>query len=112
MMFSLKLQFDNIRHKNDNYNREELIACTAKIFAMSHLPKPSHIPKKHTKKSQLRFGAVFCIYRAFSSIIIPRINCAKKQFLKGRKADEKLHKNIILHCGTERYDLVYRLRKQ
>ena len=32
MMFFLKLQFDNIRHENDNYNREELIACTAKIF--------------------------------------------------------------------------------
>ena len=31
-MFFLKLQFDNIRHENDNYNREELIACTAKIF--------------------------------------------------------------------------------
>lgn len=31
-MFFLKSAFDNIRHENDNYNREELIACTAKIF--------------------------------------------------------------------------------
>ena len=32
MMFSLKSAFDNKRHENDNYNREELIACTAKIL--------------------------------------------------------------------------------
>ena len=31
-MCFLKFAFDNIRHENDNYNREELIACTAKIF--------------------------------------------------------------------------------
>lgn len=31
-MFFLRSEFDNIRHENDNYNREELIACTAKIF--------------------------------------------------------------------------------
>ncbi|MDE6092478.1 MAG: HEAT repeat domain-containing protein [Ruminococcus sp.] len=31
-MFFLKSAFDNIRHENDNYNREELIVCTAKIF--------------------------------------------------------------------------------
>ena len=31
-MFFLKTAFDNIRHENDNYNREELIACTAKIL--------------------------------------------------------------------------------
>lgn len=31
-MFFLKSSFDNIRHENDNYNREELIANTARIF--------------------------------------------------------------------------------
>lgn len=31
-MFFLKSAFDNIRHENDNYNREELIAYTVKIF--------------------------------------------------------------------------------
>lgn len=31
-MLFLKSEFDNIRHENDNYNREELIAYTAKIF--------------------------------------------------------------------------------
>lgn len=31
-MFFLKSAFDNIRHENDNYNREELITCTAKIL--------------------------------------------------------------------------------
>ncbi len=31
-MFLKKLLFDNKKHENDNYNREELIANTAKIF--------------------------------------------------------------------------------
>lgn len=31
-MFFLKSAFDNIRHENDNYNREELIASVGKIF--------------------------------------------------------------------------------
>lgn len=31
-MFVLKSQLDNIRHENDNYNREEVIADTAKLF--------------------------------------------------------------------------------
>lgn len=31
-MLFLKSAFDNVRHENDNYNREELIACTAKIL--------------------------------------------------------------------------------
>ena len=31
-MFFLKSSFDNIRHENDNYNREVLIATTSRIF--------------------------------------------------------------------------------
>lgn len=31
-MLFLKSAFDNVRHENDNYNREELIACTSKIL--------------------------------------------------------------------------------
>lgn len=31
-MFFLKSAFDNVIHENDNYNREELIAYTGKIF--------------------------------------------------------------------------------
>lgn len=51
MMFFLKLQFDNIRHENDNYNREELIACTAKIFGetISH--------RELKKKAKLWYAA-------------------------------------------------------
>ena len=32
MMDFLQSSFDNVRHENDNYNREELIANAAKIF--------------------------------------------------------------------------------
>lgn len=31
-MLFIKLALDNIRHENDNYDREEMIAYTAKIF--------------------------------------------------------------------------------
>lgn len=42
-MFFFKSSFDNIRHKNDNYNREELIANTAKFFGET-------IPHRELKK--------------------------------------------------------------
>ena len=32
MMYFLQSSFDHVRHEHDNYNREELIANTAKIF--------------------------------------------------------------------------------
>lgn len=42
-MFFFKLHLDNIRHKNDNYDREELIVSTAKIFGET-------ISRKESKK--------------------------------------------------------------
>ena len=51
IMFFLKLAFDNIKHENDNYNREDLIASTAKIFGET----VSH--KELKKRAKLWYAA-------------------------------------------------------
>lgn len=79
---------------------------------MPHLPKPSHISKKKIQKITAPFRGCFLHIQGIFINNNSKNKLRKKQLMKGRKADEKLHKNIILHCGTERYDLVYRLRKQ
>lgn len=79
---------------------------------MPHLPKPSHIPKNKPQKITAPFRGCFLHIQGIFINNNSKNKLRKKQLMKGRKADEKLHKNIILHCGTERYDLVYRLRKQ